>query len=295
MIGPGDLPGCSQPESWIVCSIVSTCCCSCCTTRPVRSRLARAGRPVELDLLEHVESGARTSSRYERAARGSSSSSEGRSSRSWANVVRVVASGWMGGAPPSRRDPQLLEVADVREVPDERGHERRHLLGQLVVGERLEQRRRPRLRGLQLGDDALLHLACHLGGSGHEVGSLDSRWVSEILVVCPQARDERPARSALHRVRLAGRTSTSSTPIHASCSTSSPGCSPTASSGRKTGRRCSPLSLPSAAACRGRAPMPSPVPAQADLARDLQQRAGADSTPGFAVLDGTPPFPPPWW
>ena len=51
-------------------------------------------------------------------------------------------------APEPPGDPELLEVPDVREVPDERRHEGRDLPGELLVGERREQRSRPGPRGL---------------------------------------------------------------------------------------------------------------------------------------------------
>ena len=91
-------------------------------------------------------------------------------------VVRVVHLGedrLRAAEPPG--DPELLEVPDVREVPDERRHEGRDLPGQLLVGERREQSSRPGPRGLELDDYALPHMCREFGGFGHGVGKSSGR------------------------------------------------------------------------------------------------------------------------
>ena len=50
-------------------------------------------------------------------------------------------------------EPELLEAGDLREVPDERGDERRRLLDELVVGERLEELGGCRAGPLERGSD----------------------------------------------------------------------------------------------------------------------------------------------
>jgi len=55
-------------------------------------------------------------------------------------------------ADPSQ-EPQLLEVTDVGEIPDERRLERRDLARQLLVRERLQQILRPPSRALESDDE----------------------------------------------------------------------------------------------------------------------------------------------
>jgi hypothetical protein len=51
------------------------------------------------------------------------------------------------------QEPQLLEVTDVREIPDQRRLERRDLARQLLVRERFQQILRPPSRALESDDE----------------------------------------------------------------------------------------------------------------------------------------------
>jgi hypothetical protein len=70
-------------------------------------------------------------------------------------VVKVVVFRRQSVPPAdASQEPQLLEVTDVGQVPDERRLERRDLARQLLVRERLQQILRPPSRPLE-GDDEL--------------------------------------------------------------------------------------------------------------------------------------------
>lgn len=60
--------------------------------------------------------------------------------------------------------PELLEMADVGEVPDERRLQRGMLADEIVVGEQLEQPQRPAAGGCQLAGYPLLRPDRHLHG-----------------------------------------------------------------------------------------------------------------------------------
>jgi hypothetical protein len=119
--------------------------------------------------------------------------------------------------------------------------------------------------------------------------------VREILVVCPQARDERLARSERYRVRFAGPDldaveadpralldELAGLPAEGVVGTKDRSALLAAQLTERRG-----LVGPSAAAIVSCQHKPT--------SRAIQQRVAPESTPQFALLDGLPPFPPPWW
>ncbi len=119
--------------------------------------------------------------------------------------------------------------------------------------------------------------------------------MGEILVVCPQARDERLARSARHRVRLAG---PDLDVVDADPRELLDELARLPADGVVGTKDRSALLAAQLAERRG---LPGP---RADAivscqhkptSRAIQRDVAPDSTPAFAVLDGKPPFPPPWW
>ena len=135
--------------SWSVASMVSSCWCSCCTTIAVaRTRRAGADRRRRDRARARLEDPARgRPPRYARAHRPEDRQRRPLGARVAERVVHVVERLVDGRRPGDRaQEPQLLVVADVREVPHQRRHQRRHLTGECVVVERLEQcgRARPR-------------------------------------------------------------------------------------------------------------------------------------------------------
>jgi hypothetical protein len=117
----------------------------------------------------------------------------------------------------------------------------------------------------------------------------------EILVVCPQARDERLARSERFRVRLAG-PDLDSVDVDPRALLDDLAVLP--ADGIVGTKDRSALLAARLAARRG---LPGPsleaiVSCQhKPTSRAIQQRVAPESTPRFALLDGPPPFPPPWW
>ena len=119
--------------------------------------------------------------------------------------------------------------------------------------------------------------------------------VGDILVVCPQARDERLARSERYRVRLAG-----------------PDLDVADADPRELLEELAALpadgvvgtkdrSALLAAQLAERRGLPGPSPGaivscqHKPTSRAIQRGVAPGSTPAFALLDGGPPFPPPWW
>ena len=121
---------------------------------------------------------------------------------------------------------------------------------------------------------------------------------AEVLVVCPQQRDRAGACGTLaaHFRSLRGaRPRRDSSARPEALATSLLLCRPTASSARRTAPRCSPPSSPSAA--RPARPDPAAVVRcqHKPTSRQIQQQVAPEATPRFAPLDGSPPFPAPWF
>lgn len=117
----------------------------------------------------------------------------------------------------------------------------------------------------------------------------------DVLVVCPQARDERLARSERYRVRLAG--------PDLDAAEVDPGelldeLVRLPADGVVGTKDRSALLAAMVAERRGLVgPSPKAIIScqHKPTSRAIQERVGPASTPRFALLDGTPPFPPPWW
>ncbi len=130
-VGWGWAGGYSVPSmSWMVASMVSSCWCSCWITMPWTKPLASNGSvAVEIGLRERVED-AGPDVREIRARGPGVEDVEGRpvAARMLERVVHVVEVRIGRGRTGQRaQEPELLVVTDVREVPDQRRHERRHL------------------------------------------------------------------------------------------------------------------------------------------------------------------------
>ena len=119
--------------------------------------------------------------------------------------------------------------------------------------------------------------------------------VSEILVVCPQPRDERLARSERFRVRLAG-PDLDAAPVDTRALLDELAELP---ADGVVGTKDRSALLAAQLAERRGLPGPSPgaiVSCQhKPTSRAIQQRVAPEATPRFALADGPPPFPPPWW
>jgi ATP-grasp domain len=119
--------------------------------------------------------------------------------------------------------------------------------------------------------------------------------VREILVVCPQARDARLARSERYRVRLAG---PDLDVVDADPRELLEELAELPADGVVGTKDRSALLAAQLAVRRG-LPGPSPdaiVSCQhKPTSRAIQQGVAPSSTPVFALRDGVPPFPPPWW
>jgi len=117
----------------------------------------------------------------------------------------------------------------------------------------------------------------------------------DVLVVCPQARDERLARSARYRVRLAG-PDLDAAPVDTRVLLDELARLP---ADGVVGTKDRSALLAAQLAERRGLPGPSPgaiVSCQhKPTSRAIQHRVAPEATPRFAVLDGLPPFPPPWW
>jgi biotin carboxylase len=119
--------------------------------------------------------------------------------------------------------------------------------------------------------------------------------VSEVLVVCPQARDERLARSERYRVRLAG-PDLDAAPVDTRTLLDELAELP--ADGVVGTKDRSALLAAQLAERRGlRGPSPAAIVScqHKPTSRAIQQRVAPEATPRFAALDATPPFPPPWW
>jgi hypothetical protein len=119
--------------------------------------------------------------------------------------------------------------------------------------------------------------------------------VGEILVVCPQPRDERLARSERHRVRLEG---PDLDVVDADPRVILEELAALPADGVVGTKDRSALLAAQLAERRG-LPGPSPdavVSCQhKPTSRAIQRGVAPESTPAFALLDGPPGFLPPWW
>jgi hypothetical protein len=119
--------------------------------------------------------------------------------------------------------------------------------------------------------------------------------VGEILVVCPQARDERLARSDRHRVRFAG---PDLDVVDADPRDVLDELAQLPADGVVGTKDRSALLAAQLAERRGLAgPRPDAIVScqHKPTSRTIQQGVAPGSIPAFAVLDGVPSFLPPWW
>lgn len=117
----------------------------------------------------------------------------------------------------------------------------------------------------------------------------------EILVVCPQARDERLARSERYRVRLAGPDLDA---VEADPRALLDELAALPADGVVGTKDRSALLAAQLTERRGLVgPSPAAIVScqHKPTSRAIQQHVAPESTPQFALLDGPPPFPPPWW
>jgi hypothetical protein len=116
-----------------------------------------------------------------------------------------------------------------------------------------------------------------------------------VLVICPQERDRRLARSRRFDVRLAGPDlDTVDVDPHELLEE----LAALPADGVAGTKDRSALLAALLAERQGLAgPRPDAIVScqHKPTSRAIQQRVAPESTPAFAVLDGTPPFPPPWW
>jgi hypothetical protein len=119
--------------------------------------------------------------------------------------------------------------------------------------------------------------------------------VRRVLVICPQERDRRLARSERYDVRLAGPDLDAVEADPRELLDELAGMPADGVVGTKD------RSALLAALVADRRGLPGPRPAaivtcqHKPTSRGIQRDVAPDSTPAFALLDGTPPFPPPWW
>jgi ATP-grasp domain len=120
-------------------------------------------------------------------------------------------------------------------------------------------------------------------------------WVGEILVVCPQSRDERLARSERHRVRFAGPDLDA---VDVDPRALLDELAELPADGVVGTKDRSALLAAQLAERRGLAgPSPKAIVScqHKPRSRMIQRGVAPESTPAFAMLNGAPPFPPPWW
>ena len=199
-------------------------------------------------------------------------------------------------------------MADVGEVPDERRHERRVLPRELLVGERREQSQRSLAGRRQLGRNALLrgralqhrHRATKSRPSSQPPAAAPARTIPGVEAGSPRL----PAGAGLPRDRRSGARGRVRDPHgrvrpgrkrrvrpRALRRASSPRVTSTGPWARRTARRCSPRSSPSAPVF--------PVPRHArcsacqhkPTSRALQREAAPEFVPRFALLNGSAPPP----
>jgi hypothetical protein len=120
-------------------------------------------------------------------------------------------------------------------------------------------------------------------------------YVKDVLVVCPQERDEREARSEQYRVRLAGPDLDS---VGANPITLLDELAAVPADG-VVGTKDRAALLAALLAERRGLPGPRPTAVVAcqhkPTSRGIQRQAASQATPRFALLDGPPPFPAPWF
>jgi hypothetical protein len=129
----------------------------------VRVALERIG-VVERHVLEHLQRVAADALEVgARLARGQDRQPRAFRARVPERVVDVVEPLALRFPAEATHEPELLEPADVREVPDERRHQRRDLREQELVVERLDQPQRRLARPLQRRDDVRLRRVAYRG------------------------------------------------------------------------------------------------------------------------------------
>ncbi len=120
-------------------------------------------------------------------------------------------------------------------------------------------------------------------------------WVGEILVVCPQSRDERLARSERHRVRFAGPDLDA---VDVDPRALIEELAELPADGVVGTKDRSALLAAQLAERRGLAgPSPKAIVScqHKPTSRMIQRGVASESTPAFTMLNGAPPFSPPWW
>ena len=147
--------------SWIVARSVSSCWCSCWMTMPnTKPSASRGSALVEVGAGEHVErSLAHVVDIRARLARSEDRQLGPFAPRVRERVVEVVVALVDRSTPPElAHEPELLVVADVREIPHERRHERRDLAAQVIVVERREEPEGPVPGVVEMRRDQLAQL-----------------------------------------------------------------------------------------------------------------------------------------
>ncbi|MGH3017231.1 MAG: ATP-grasp domain-containing protein [Gaiellaceae bacterium] len=119
--------------------------------------------------------------------------------------------------------------------------------------------------------------------------------MGEILVVCPQSRDERLARSERHRVRFAGPDLDA---VDVDPRALIEELAELPADGVVGTKDRSALLAAQLAERRGLAgPSPKAIVScqHKPTSRMIQRGVASESTPAFTMLNGAPPFSPPWW
>ena len=129
-------------RNWWVASMVSSCCCSCCTIMPNANAVLDQAPALQWRLLQHVER--LVADLFDVTARlGRTEQGQGRSVRTGVpeRVVEVVdVLAHRLPATDVAHQPEFFLIADVREIPHQRGHQLRVLAHQVVVVDRVGQR-----------------------------------------------------------------------------------------------------------------------------------------------------------
>jgi hypothetical protein len=117
----------------------------------------------------------------------------------------------------------------------------------------------------------------------------------DVLVVCPQARDERFAPFGRYRVRFAGPDLDAADVDARALVEELTALSADGVVGTKDRSALVAALLAERRSLRGPSPAAIVSCQHKPTSRAIQQRVAPDATPAFAPLSGVPPFPPPWW